>query len=86
MHKFLFIMTKGFEKAGGAVRAMQFASIMAGQGHHVEVFLIERTLEMPDFDDPAGFLAALRAGRVIGHHWDRPRPWTPRIVPSTTGS
>ena len=41
-------------------------------------------VEMPDFDGPADFLAALRRARVVGHHWDEPRPWTPRILPSIT--
>jgi sulfur relay (sulfurtransferase) complex TusBCD TusD component (DsrE family) len=41
MQKLLFIMSKGFEKAGGATRAMQFAAVAADQGHHVEVFLID---------------------------------------------
>jgi hypothetical protein len=40
-------------------------------------------VEMPDFDSPAEFLDALRAGRVVGHHWDRARPWSARVVPST---
>ena len=39
--KLLFILSKGFEKSGGATRAMQFASIAAEQGHHVDVFLID---------------------------------------------
>jgi sulfur relay (sulfurtransferase) complex TusBCD TusD component (DsrE family) len=41
MQKFLFMLSKGFEKAGGATRAMQFAAIAAEQGHHVEIFLID---------------------------------------------
>jgi uncharacterized protein involved in oxidation of intracellular sulfur len=41
MQKLLFIISKGFEKSGGATRAMQFAAIAADQGHHVEVFLID---------------------------------------------
>ena len=41
MEKFLFIISKGFEKSGGATRAMQFASLAAEQGKHVEVFLID---------------------------------------------
>jgi hypothetical protein len=24
----------------------------------------------------------MRQGRVVGHFYDEPRPWTPRIVPS----
>jgi sulfur relay (sulfurtransferase) complex TusBCD TusD component (DsrE family) len=39
--KLLFVMSKGFEKSGGATRAMQFASIAAEKGHQVEVFLID---------------------------------------------
>jgi sulfur relay (sulfurtransferase) complex TusBCD TusD component (DsrE family) len=39
--KLLFIVSKGFEKAGGATRAMQFASIAAEQGYIVDVFLID---------------------------------------------
>ncbi len=41
MQKLLFILSKGFEKAGGATRAMQFAAVAAEQGHHVEIFLID---------------------------------------------
>jgi predicted peroxiredoxin len=41
MQKLLFIMSKGFEKAGGATRAMQFAALAAEQGNKVEVFLID---------------------------------------------
>jgi len=41
MQKLLFIISKGFEKAGGATRAIQFAAIAAEQGNDVEVFLID---------------------------------------------
>ncbi len=41
MQKLLFVISKGFEKAGGATRAMQFAAIAADQGHQVDVFLID---------------------------------------------
>ncbi len=39
--KFLFVLSKGFEKAGSATRAMQFASLAAQDGKPVEVFLID---------------------------------------------
>ena len=39
-------------------------------------------VEIADFTTPAEFLAALRAGVVVGHHWDEPRQWSARIVPS----
>ena len=39
--KFLYIISKGFEKAGAATRAMQLASLAAQKGHAVEVFLID---------------------------------------------
>lgn len=41
MSKLLFILSKGLDKAGGATRAVQFASIAADQGHEVELFLID---------------------------------------------
>lgn len=41
MEKFLFIISKGFEKSGAATRALQLASITAQKGLYVEVFLID---------------------------------------------
>ena len=38
-------------------------------------------VEMPDFDGPTDFLAKLRLGRPVGHHWDEPRPWAARVLP-----
>ncbi len=70
-------------------RAAEFATkfgIVAGAGSdgHVPDALGAAYVEMPDFDGPMEFLAALALGAVVGHHWDEPRPWTPRIVPSVT--
>lgn len=56
----------------------------AGSDAHVPDALGAAYVEMPDFDGPEAFLAALRAGRVVGHHFDRARPWRARIVPSTS--
>ena len=72
-------------------RAAAFADehdLLAGAGSdaHVPDALGAAYVEMPDFDDAPSFLAALRKGRVVGHHWDKPRPWTPRIVPSTSST
>jgi predicted metal-dependent phosphoesterase TrpH len=55
----------------------------AGSDAHVADALGAAYVEMPDFSDPASFLASLRLGRVVGHFSDPARPWTPRIVPST---
>lgn len=41
MRKLLFVITKGFEKAGAATRAIQLASIAAEKGHYVEIFLVD---------------------------------------------
>lgn len=70
-------------------RALAFAAefgIVGGAGSdgHVPDALGAAYVEMPDFDGPMEFLAALAVGTVIGHHWDEPRAWTARIVPSTT--
>ena len=63
----------GFDLAGGA-----------GSDAHVPDALGAAYVEMPDFDGPADFLAKLRDGRVVGHHWDKARPWKARILPGTT--
>jgi hypothetical protein len=71
-------------------RAADFASAHglvggAGSDAHVASAIGAAYVEMPDFDDasPASFLQSLRAGRVVGHHYDAPREWRPRVVPST---
>jgi predicted metal-dependent phosphoesterase TrpH len=56
----------------------------AGSDAHVPDALGSAYVEMPDFDGPAEFLASLRQASVVGHHWDEPRRWRPRIVPSTS--
>ena len=56
----------------------------AGSDGHVPDALGAAYVEMADFDTPMEFLASLASADVIGHHWDEPRPWTSRIVPSFT--
>jgi predicted metal-dependent phosphoesterase TrpH len=56
----------------------------AGSDAHVPDALGAAYVEMPPFTDAASFLAALRQGRVVGHHSDPARRWRPRIVPSTS--
>ncbi len=58
--------------------------IGAGSDAHVPDAFGAAYLEMPDFDGPADFMTKARMGRIVGHHFDKPRPWTPRIVPSIT--
>jgi predicted metal-dependent phosphoesterase TrpH len=55
----------------------------AGSDAHVASAIGAAYVEMPDFDGPASFLQSLREGRVVGHHYDAPREWRPRVVPST---
>ena len=68
-------------------RAAQYGrthGLLAGAGSdaHVPDALGAAYVEMPDFDGPAAFLAALAQAVPVGHHWDEARPWTPRIIPS----
>jgi predicted metal-dependent phosphoesterase TrpH len=67
-----------------AVDYAEARSLLAGAGSdaHVPAALGAAYVEMPDFDGPVGFADALARGRIVGHHFDEPRPWTPRIVPS----
>jgi predicted metal-dependent phosphoesterase TrpH len=55
----------------------------AGSDAHVPEAVGAACVEMPDFTDAATFLEGLRAGTPMGHHFDPPRQWRPRIVPST---
>lgn len=54
----------------------------AGSDSHVAEGIGAAFVEMPDFEGADDFLAAVRQGVVVGHHWDHPRQWRPRIVPS----
>jgi predicted metal-dependent phosphoesterase TrpH len=56
----------------------------AGSDAHVPHALGSAFVEMPDFDGPNEFLSKLREGRIVGHHWDKARPWSARIIPSVT--
>ncbi len=56
----------------------------AGSDAHVPDALGAAFVEMPDFDGPEEFLASLAHAVVVGHHWDKARPWKARIVPSVT--
>jgi predicted metal-dependent phosphoesterase TrpH len=72
-----------------SARAADFAAEFdlaggAGSDAHVPDAIGAACVEMPDFGTPAEFVAALRSGTILGHHWDEPRPWSPRIVPSTS--
>lgn len=71
-------------------RAADFAAefdLAAGAGSdaHEPSAIGAAFVEMPDFDegDPSTFLAALGQARVVGHHYDEPRRWRARVVPST---
>jgi len=54
----------------------------AGSDAHDPAGIGAAFVEMPDFDGAGGFLESLRAARVVGHRFDRPRPWVPRVIPS----
>ncbi|HEV7888749.1 MAG TPA: PHP-associated domain-containing protein [Acidimicrobiales bacterium] len=58
-------------------------AVGAGSDAHVPSAVGAAYVEMPEFDGPASFLEALAHGTLIGGHYDPPRPWQPRIVPST---
>jgi uncharacterized protein involved in oxidation of intracellular sulfur len=49
MAKMLFMISKGFEKSGGATRAMQFAALATEEGNEVEVALIDDAIHWAQF-------------------------------------
>jgi hypothetical protein len=55
----------------------------AGSDGHVPAAIGAAYVDVPDFDGAGDLVAALRAGTVHGRHADPPRPWSPRVVPST---
>ncbi len=57
-------------------------AVGAGSDSHVPSSIGSGYVAMPDFSGPQEFLAALRQGQVVGHFFDKARPWSPRIVPS----
>jgi len=49
MDKMLFIISKGFEKAGAATRAFQFDKIDREKDHKVKVFLVDDAISWAQF-------------------------------------
>ena len=49
MAKMLFIISNGFEKAGRATRAFQFAKVAQEKGHDVKVLLIDDAIHWAQF-------------------------------------
>jgi uncharacterized protein involved in oxidation of intracellular sulfur len=59
MSKMLFVMSKGFEKSGGATRAMQFAALAAEQqGRDVQVALIDDAIHWAQLGMAEGIRAS----------------------------
>ncbi|HET9091834.1 MAG TPA: PHP domain-containing protein [Acidimicrobiales bacterium] len=58
------------------------AAAGGGSDAHVPEAIGAVYVEMTPFDGPAGFLRCLGEGRVVGHHFDPPRTWGARVVPS----
>ena len=54
----------------------------AGSDAHDPAAVGAAYVEMPDFDGPKEFLARLPEAEVVGHHFDRPRRFVPRVIPS----
>lgn len=53
----------------------------AGSDAHDPAAVGAAFLEMPDFDGPTDFAEKLERARVVGHRFDRPREFTPRVIP-----
>ncbi len=66
----------------GAACARVGATAGGGSDAHVPEAIGAVYAEMAPFDGPGGFLRRLGEGRVVGHHFDPPRLWDARVVPS----
>ncbi len=58
MAKMLFIISNGFEKAGRATRAFQFAKVACEKGNEVKVFLIDDAIHWAQLGMAEGVRAA----------------------------
>jgi predicted metal-dependent phosphoesterase TrpH len=67
-----------------AIAAERGLAAGAGSDAHVPDAIGAAFVEMPDFDGAEDFVDKLRRGRPVGHYWDQPRPWSARVLPSTT--
>jgi predicted peroxiredoxin len=56
--KMLFIISNGFEKAGRATRAFQFAKVAKEKGHDVKVFLVDDAIHWAQLGMAEGVRAA----------------------------
>jgi predicted metal-dependent phosphoesterase TrpH len=66
-----------------AVATEHGLAVGAGSDAHEPSAIGAAYVELPDFTDASSFLSSLVHGRVVGHHYDAPRRWRSRIVPST---
>jgi predicted metal-dependent phosphoesterase TrpH len=71
------------EEAGVAAERLGLCA-GAGSDAHVPHAVGAAFVEMPDFATRDEFLASLRGGHIVGHHFDRARQWRERVVPSTS--
>jgi predicted peroxiredoxin len=58
MSKMVFIISNGFEKAGRATRAFQFAKVAKEKGHEVKVFLVDDAIHWAQLGMAEGVRAA----------------------------
>ncbi len=56
---------------------------VSGSDAHVPQAFGASYVEMPKFENAQSFLENLSQGRIVGHFFDPPRIWSPRVVPST---
>jgi len=58
LKKLLFVISNGFEKAGRATRAFQFAQVACEKGHDVKVFLVDDAIHWAQFGMAEGVKAS----------------------------
>jgi predicted peroxiredoxin len=68
MEKFLFVISKGFEKSEATTRALQLASITAEKGLHVEVFFLDDAIHWAQLDMAEGIRST--TGEHMKDLWD----------------
>jgi len=69
------------ERAGALARELGLPGGAGSDAHGPEA-IGAAYVEVDDFDGPDDFVRALHDARIVGHHFDPARPWTPRVIPS----
>ncbi|NNN22526.1 MAG: PHP domain-containing protein [Acidimicrobiales bacterium] len=75
-------LTSARQKAQNIAEEFSLGQVSGSDAHVPQAFGASY-VEMPQFESAQSFKENLKQARIVGHFFDPPRTWSPRIVPST---